>query len=302
MSWSGLTLALDTDLGTIEPESTSGRWGAMTWPNQRAEAKRLLKVWIERDFTRKADGTILTNVADHVKDTFAPEVVYGYTGSAYVDYTGQAGDDTANDVPLATIFTTAATDRLYLGFSGEADGLQVQMLDSLNAVTSVLTVKYSGPDGWTTLTATDGTSSSGKTFAKSGRITWTIPTDWQRRAVNNSDDTLLWIELSVSVALTSGTKAGQVLQVRAPDGLKLVHAWIALAFIYRNLAAQAPSTDYWGGRSENQFKTGYMDKAEELYASLRDKGGIPIDANDDGTIDPDTELNLTAAPTFLERY
>lgn len=304
MSWAALTLALDVDLGTIEPESTSGHWGGVvTWPNQRAEAKRLLRVWIERDFSQRPDGTIMEDVADRIKDTYAPDVVMGYTGGNYTTFTEAASSLTADDITLSSIFVTPASDRLYIGFNGAADAVQVQMLAALNAVSSTLTVKYSGPAGWTTLSATDGTSSGGKTFAKTGRITWTVPTDWQRRSVNNSDDTLFWIELSVSAALTSGTKVGQILKVSAPEGLRLVHAWISLAFIYRNLASQAPSTDYWGGRSENQFKTGYMDKAEELYGSLRDKGGIgiPFDFNLDGTIDPDTELNVKIEPTRLER-
>ena len=161
MGWSGLTLSTDSDPGTIEPEATSGLWGGIvTWPNQRAEAKRLLKVWLERDFSKKADGTLRENVVDQVKDTYAPEVVFGYTGAVYTNITTAASSDTADDVTLSSIFVTPANDRLYLGFAGEADALQVQMLDSLNAVASVLTVKYSGPAGWTTLTVTDGTSSS----------------------------------------------------------------------------------------------------------------------------------------------
>jgi hypothetical protein len=136
------------------------------------------------------------------------------------------------------------------------------------------------------LTVTNGTAVSTATFGKSGRITWTIPTNWERRLLNDSDS-LFWMELSVSVALTAGTKASQILPILAPDGLKRICALRAMGYIYLNLAAQAPSTDYWNGRATNQFKTGYWDRADALYESLLTKGGIPIDVNNDNVVTPE---------------
>lgn len=69
-------------------------------------------------------------------------------------------------------------------------------------------------------------------------------------------------------------------------------AFRALGYIAKNLAAQAPSTDYWLHKARNQFKNGYWDEADALYATMRDKGSIPIDYNLDGVIDPETELNI----------
>jgi hypothetical protein len=66
----------------------------------------------------------------------------------------------------------------------------------------------------------------------------------------------------------------------------------ALGYIAQNLAAQAPSTDYWIYKARNQFKTGYHDLAEAMYATMRDKGGIPIDLDNDGTIE-EAEQNVT---------
>lgn len=286
MGWSALTLVTDSDLGALEPESINGAWKGTTWPNQRAEAKRDLKIWLETDFAH------IPNVADKVIDTHRPDAVWGYTAATYNDLTANAETITDDDVVLSTVFATAATDKLYVGHSGEFDAIQVRMLASLNAIASVMTVKYSGPTGWTTLTATDGTAVSGKTFAQSGRITWSLPTDWQRRTLNNRNDGYFWIELTVSAALTSGTAAGQVLVVKAPDGLRRVCGYQALGYIYTNLAAQAPSTGYWAGRARNQFKTGYFDRADALYAAMRDKGGIPIDLDRDGVISS-AETNVT---------
>lgn len=286
MGWSALSLVSDAELGAIEPEATNGSWGSTTWPNQRAEAKRDLKIWLEIDF---AD---ISGVADKIKDTYACDYVAGYTASAYTDLTSYASDDTEDDLDLSTVFVTPASDKLYVGFVAETSGLQASMLSALNANASVLTVKYSGPAGWTALTVTDGSASSGKTFGQSGRITWTIPTDWQRRTLVDSN-AYFWLELSISAALTAGTSVGQLLAVRAPDGLKRICAYRALGYIYKNLAAQAPSTDYWAGRVSNQFKTGYWDLADALYAAMRDKGGIPIDRDEDNTIETE-EQNVTS--------
>jgi hypothetical protein len=286
MGWSGLTLVSDNDLGALEPEATNGSWGAITWANQRAEAKRDLKIWLETDFAH------IPGVADRVRDTHVFDYVYGYTGGGYADLTDAASDDAENDVDLSDVFATFGTDKLYLGAPGEFDGIAVRMLSTLNANAAVLAVKYWGGTGWTTLTHTDGTAASAKTFGKGGRITWTVPTDWERRTLNSSADAYFWIELAVSAALTADTVASQILQVRAPDPLKRICALRAMGYIYKNLAAQAPSTDYWGGRCRNQFKTGYWDEADALYAALRDKGGIPIDLDNDNVISVGMETNI----------
>ncbi len=286
MGWSGLTLCTDSDLGALEPNTVNGKMGSVSWPNQRAEAKRDLKIWLETDFAE------IPNVVDKIIDTQGADLLQGFTGGGYSDLVTEATTSDEDDVDLSEVFATFGTDKLYIGSLGEFDGLSIRMLSDLNAIASVLTVKYSGPGGWTTLTHTDGTATSGKTFAKSGRITWTVPGDWQRRTLNNSGDAYFTLELSVSAALTAGTSAGQILLVKAPDGLKRICALQALGYIAMNLATNAPSTDYWQYKARNQFKTGWFDLAEKLYAALRDKGGIPIDLDDDGHID-EGEQNIT---------
>ncbi len=77
MSWSGLTLCTDADLGALEPEATNGHWKAVTWANQRAEAKRDIKIWLETDYAH------IPGVADKVKDTYRADVVLAYTASTY---------------------------------------------------------------------------------------------------------------------------------------------------------------------------------------------------------------------------
>jgi hypothetical protein len=276
MGWTSLTLVTDAAIGRLEPEAVhpSAPWGQTSWPSQRTSAKQDLRIWLEADF---AD---IPGVADRILDRHAPDYVFAYTGAAYSDETAEASDDQEEDLDLSAVFTTAATDRLYVGAVFEFDGLHVKLLDSLNAIASVLTVKYWGPTGWTSLTATDGTAASGKTFAKTGRITWDVPTDWERRDLNDTGEEYFWIELSVSVALTSGTSATQILPVHAPDALKRIAEYLALYHICHGLAAQSGNPELWDARAEK-----YLNAARSLYETLKNKGGIPIDVNTDGTID-----------------
>ena len=277
MSWAGLTLVTDADLGALEPEATSASapWKQTTWPNPRAEAKRTLKVWLELDF---AD---VPGVADRVIDVWAPDYVFTYTGSAYTDRTTQAVDDEPDDLDLAGCFTTPASDRLYVGCLWQSDGLKVKLTGTRNANASTLTVRYAGPAGWTTLSASDGTAVSGATFGQSGRITWTVPSDWQRQRLNGTGDEFYWLELSVSAALTAGTSAAQLGSVRAPDGLKRCAAYLALHHLYNGLAAGSPGEERWRAQADV-----YWQAAKELYGALKAHRALWIDLNASGVLSP----------------
>lgn len=275
MSWAGLSLVTDAELGQLEPEAVAPTlpWGQTIWTDARAEAKRDLKIWIEMDFPE------VIGVADRVLDRWAPDYVFGYTGGSYSDLRTAAENDTEDDVDLSTVFATFGTDKLYVGALWGFDGVYALMTGTRNANTATLTVKYSGPSGWTTLIATDGTSSSGKTFAQSGRITWTQPTTWQRERLNGTGDEYFWVELSVSAALTSGTSLTQILGIRPPDGLKRCAAYLSLGHIYNGLAAQAPNDTRWRTQSDR-----YFTMARDLYAGLKAKAGLWLDLNTSGAI------------------
>lgn len=287
MSWSALSLVTDAELGQLEPEALTGAWGAATWASARTEGKRTLKIWLERDFPD------VIGVADRVIDKWRADYAFTLVGGAYTDRTNEASSDDENDLTLSSIFVTPGTDRIYLGAAWEIDAIAVQLKDAFNAAASVLTAKYSGPAGWTSLSATDGTTSAGATFAKSGRITWTMPTDWQRIRWNGTGDEYFWVELSVSAVLTSGTKATQLLPVRAPDGLKRVAAYLALSHIFTGLAAGAAVPDSWLERG-----TAYMQDAKDLYAGLKASAAIWMDLNRNNAL---TQGENVSKPVFLGR-
>lgn len=287
MSWPALALVSDAELGQLEPEATAGDspWGGVTWPNQRAEAKRDLRIWLELDFPE------IVGVADRVLDVWPADYVFGYTSAAYADRTSEARNDTESDLPLAAILATPASDRIYLGAAWTFDGLLAVLTGTKNAAASVLTVKYSGPSGWTTLTSThginDGTASGGATFAQSGRITWTAPTNWQRQRLNGTGDEFFWVELSVSNALTSGVTATQLAAIRPPDGLKRCAAYLTLGHIYNGLAAQAADPERWRNQSDKYFAM-----AKDLYTGLKGRSALWIDLDHSGTVDPPVETTV----------
>lgn len=274
--WAQLTLVTDADLGAIEPQATSAQepapWGARTWASARAEAKRELKILVETAFPT------VVGAADRILDRHRPSWVFSYIAAAFADITPAAIDDEEEDVALGTIFASA-NNRLYVGADYQYEGLWVKLLDSLNAVARTLTVKYSGPAGWTTLTVTDGTSAGSATFAQSGRITWTIPDAWQRIRLNGTGEEYFWVELSVSGAITDTTVASQILPIRAPDGLKRVAAYLSLAYILSGLELQSATPGDWTTKADK-----YRDRALKLFDLLKTAGGIPLDIHRDESV------------------
>lgn len=280
MSWAALSLVTDAELGQLEPEATSSTapWGRTTWASARAEAKRDLKIWLEVDFPN------VIGVADKVVDAWAPDYLFGYTGAVYSDVTVAGEDDTESDIVLSTVLATVGSDRLYVGAAWAFDGLKVLGTGTRNANASTLTVKYSGPTApqtWTSLTISDGTTASGGTacFARSGRITWTQPTDWQRIRLNNTGEEYFWVEVSVSATLTAGTSLTQILPIRAPDGLKRVAGYLSLAHIYNGLAAGSPGEERWRLQGEK-----YWEMGKSLYAALKNNANLWIDMDVSGTV------------------
>lgn len=277
MSWSGLALVSDSELGQLEPEAVAPAkpWGRVTWSDARAEAKRDLRIWLEMDYPD------VPGVADRVLDRWEPDYAFTSTGGAVTDRTSQNNDDEEDDLDLATIFTTIGTDRFYIGAAWGFDGLYVHMTGTRNAAASVLTVKYSGPTGFTALTHTDGTAVSGVTLAQSGKITWVSPSTWQRQREHGTGDEFFWIELSVSGALTASTSASQILCLRPPDGLKRCAAYLSLGHIYNGLSAGSPGEERWRIQSDKYFAM-----ARDLYAGLKGKAGLWLDIDHSGSIGP----------------
>lgn len=132
------------------------------------------------------------------------------------DYSFNAQDgSTSTDVTLSSLDTAANLDFVYVGSHLPFSGVEIDV-DAANGNASVLTVKYRKSDNtWADISATDGTTSGGATFAVDGNVTWTMPTDWITCRLFDSGDTalnaglgkeeLFWTRWQVSAALDSST-------------------------------------------------------------------------------------------------
>lgn len=292
MGYNRLALVSSADIGALEPEATSSSrpWGSADWPKQCSEAKRDLKIWIETDF---AD---IPGAADRITDRWNADWAFRFTGGSYVDITNELRNDTQEDVNLATAFATFGTDRIYIGAPFEFQGLFVKLLNHVNAIASVLTVKYWANNQWTTIQVIDGTSASGKTFAQSGRLTWTPPIDWERRQLNGTADEYYWVELSISAALTAGTAATQILPIRAPDALKRIATYLALYHILNGLATAAATPADWQTKAQ-----AYWDKAVALYSAVKNNKALWMDLDNSGGLTPPEETNQGKSGVTLGR-
>lgn len=149
----------------------------------------------------------ITNVWDGIYRVPIQCQVYTAADTAYEDFTLHVSESSTVNTPVGCIldgFTTS--DTLTLMFEEQMSAIKCTMLGNLlNKVASVITVKYWDGDAWQSLTVIDGTTESGKCFAKSGVISWEPPTDEKKTTLFS---TLGYAyQITVSVKLT-GTKAG----------------------------------------------------------------------------------------------
>ena len=142
-----------------------------------------------------------------------------FAAANLTDYTSAAQDaDTATTVVLSSLPLVGSNGFLYVGSYVPFRGVRVVVV-SANGTASVLTGKYrKDDDTWTDVTVADGTDSGGATFAVTGNITWTVPTDWKRIKLIEADNSstpitfihvntpeIYWMRFEVSATLDSST-------------------------------------------------------------------------------------------------
>lgn len=202
MSWAPNDLVSDVDVAAYE-STFLGQFGVTEWTEKRARA---LEDWLWPILRGRGFDP------ERFRTRFAPTQVWGYTGSAYTDYTSAASDQTADDVPLAAIFATPASDALYIGSLQPFRGLSVRMLDDVSATTSAASVSL-WCDTWRGSAISDATQiTSGKSFSGGGAITWTVPEAMVTREIYSVRG--YWARVMVSAALTAGTAATQIGVIR----------------------------------------------------------------------------------------
>jgi hypothetical protein len=154
-------------------------------------------------------------------------------GLTFTDYstTGQQNPVDTTGVAVGALPTFANGGAMYIGAHVPFRGFIVDVSASVNAVVSTLTAQYWTGTAWTSLSPSDGTASGGATLAQDGNITWTMPAAglWNADYLDNAVALgllappipspsvrsaysiyavrpLYWTRLTVSAALTAGTK------------------------------------------------------------------------------------------------
>jgi hypothetical protein len=285
MSWHPNDLVTDVDLRDYE-EAVVSSFGQTTWQAKRTKA---LEDWLFPIL--KGRGFDPYRLRTRVE----PDLVYGYTGSAYSDLTAACMSATDDDVNLATVFATAGTDALYVGFAEPYRGLFIRMLDAVSSAASVLSVAYWNGN-WEPLTIADGTvKTAGKTLSAGGSVTWLLPVDWMTRPVNGSA-ALYWVKVTVSATPTSA-KAGQIGCIRG-SALRAPATFRTLQLIFQ----EAPTGADGPWQEKAAF---YRDEADQaLQRALLIVGGdFDSDASDQvsETESQQTTDEASGGPWVLER-
>jgi len=125
------------------------------------------------------------------------------------DYTNEVLDSSTTSYADISALETNVNDSVLICCSCVPSKLNITMIaTALNTNTSVLSVEYY-KDSWASVTAlSDGTASGGKTFAQSGTISWTAPTDMTQGYMFGV--TGFWLRLTVSLTLSATVRIAQV--------------------------------------------------------------------------------------------
>jgi hypothetical protein len=105
-----------------------------------------------------------------------------------------------------TVVPMGSGDAIYIAGLTRFNAIRmVPAKDNNNANAAVLSVQYWNGSAWTTVSGlSDGTSSGGKTFRQTGKISWTLPTNWkQSRGLNRAYPMGYWVRLTVSASLST---------------------------------------------------------------------------------------------------
>lgn len=101
--------------------------------------------------------------------------VGGQAPPTMTDFSDQGQQPGGTGITLSSLATLANGEAFYLGADVPFGGAAVDMSAAVNGNNSVLLVEYWNGTTWVSLSATDGTTSGGKTFAQDGLVTWTQP-------------------------------------------------------------------------------------------------------------------------------
>jgi len=250
------------------------------------DKRRLAVEWVRRALEREGLDPN-RHITRHV-----PIKAFTHIGGAYTDVTeGLGNKDGVLD--LAAVFATPSSDSLFIAHPQPFAALYVGMLDEVNTnnSTCVNSVTYWNGGKWAGVnSAADGTAvSASGAFSGGGRISWQMPTDIQRRPLNNSDY-LYWARLRIDRTPTSSTNVLQILPVRR-SRLTLPGAYYALARLYDD--GDQRRRGEWVDKVER-----YERKAGELLADAIAHARDEFDIDESQSVAAGESNSVQAPPPF----
>lgn len=264
--WFPNDVVFDTDLTAYE-QTILTQFGQTDWLVKR---KKALEDWA---FPALAKAGF---VPDRLRTRYAPAAVLGQTGGVYTNYTSQATAANTDNIPLATIFTTPATDHLLVGAPFQFRGLSIRMLDRVSNTNGTLTIQV-WADSWTQVTTFNETQFlNNKPFSQGGSVRWLMPQDWVPRTLNGSAP-LYWARVTLT-STPANAFCGQIGCIRGTSLTGPV-TLRTLGLIFRE--AQTMQGGPWQEKAD-----AYLRDAEEAL-----QGALLLVARDFDTITVDDQID-----------
>ncbi len=238
-SWSAVSSLVDnTRPATISLAVPGTVTFASTISTSRLKMESgVLLYWYKVEITSISSGVQLYYVTvsqpfQSIKDIWdgvlRPELstlVKSSSAANYVDATLNVYEDfyySTDDATYISLASLATTGEIVVGFAERMTGLALNITASSgNTNDSVLTVSYWDGDSWTPLVIDDQTSESGKSFARSGYITWTAPIDNIEFMTDiGKGYSLYYYKLTFSAALSATLLLYYVAGISAPATIR----------------------------------------------------------------------------------
>lgn len=154
-------------------------------------------------------GAVLANDGWNFTPLLQKAWKFTASGSVYRDDTDALRERGTSTT--ATYNSMAAdVDFIYIGCDVPFRGAYVNVVNA-NGTASVLVATYSKNDGtFAGLTETDNTASGGASLAIDNSMTWTVPTDWEKRVINGSGPHF-WVRLAFDGGTDSATSLAEII-------------------------------------------------------------------------------------------
>lgn len=161
----------------------------------------------------KAPCQELQVIGDGQPDVPLGFVYYDTSAASAKDWTVQVSDSTIpsvarlNDGAVSGATGMGPGDFIYVGYLTRFSAIEITPSnDNANTNSAALWGQYWNGTWWASLSLNDGTAVSGDTFATKGRISWSVPSDWQQvRPIERGFPRGYWIRFGVSANLRVDT-------------------------------------------------------------------------------------------------